>query len=432
MKNSKNVLNIFVLVLGLVSCNTTDPKLDQGLVLKLQDVSCTEAWLHLTTNNIQLPATINVLKNNSVSQILNINNNDTLVYLDSLVPNYNYKFKFVITDNTPQLNSNEVNVQTMDTTSHNFTWEFYEFGEHSSPSLNDVAIIDENNIWAVGEIAFDDSLGNTTTYNAIHWDGTDWELKMINVVFMGSIVTPPLEGVFAFSSTDIWFVGSLPIHGNGTDWILYDLRTSVDPSLSLSKAWGTNSNDMWFVGNNGSIVHYNGSSWQKINSGTTLPIQDIWGATDQTSGEVQVLCIASNKFQNEGKKLLKIESNISNALPDADLSWSLSSIWFKANRKYYIVGDGIYPNTSLNNIWQRFIGLPLIYKNSIRGDNYNSIAVCGAFGFLSHFNGYTWQNFGGNELPSFSGGYLSVAITDKTIIAVGYNQTRAVIAMGKR
>ena len=45
-----------------------------------------------------------------------------------------------------------------DTTSHNFTWETWTFGEHSSSVLNDVAIIDENNIWAVGEIYMNDSL----------------------------------------------------------------------------------------------------------------------------------------------------------------------------------------------------------------------------------------------------------------------------------
>jgi len=47
----------------------------------------------------------------------------------------------------------------MDTTSHNFTWQTWTFGEHSSSRLYDVAIINENNIWAVGEIYMKDSLG---------------------------------------------------------------------------------------------------------------------------------------------------------------------------------------------------------------------------------------------------------------------------------
>ena len=44
--------------------------------------------------------------------------------------------------------------------------------------LYDVAIIDENNIWAVGEIWIADtsSLGYTK-YNAVHWDGNPVGVK---------------------------------------------------------------------------------------------------------------------------------------------------------------------------------------------------------------------------------------------------------------
>ena len=46
-----------------------------------------------------------------------------------------------------------------DTTSHNFTWQTFTFGEHSSSTLYDVAIINDSSIWAVGEIYMNDSLG---------------------------------------------------------------------------------------------------------------------------------------------------------------------------------------------------------------------------------------------------------------------------------
>ena len=63
-KNIKAFLLLFLLFLTQLSCSTTDPKLEPDLKLELKDVSCTEAWLQLTTNNTQLPATINLLKNN--------------------------------------------------------------------------------------------------------------------------------------------------------------------------------------------------------------------------------------------------------------------------------------------------------------------------------------------------------------------------------
>ena len=96
----------------------------------------------------------------------------------------------------------------IDTTSHNFTFRSWTFGEHSSSILNDVAILNDSSIWAVGEIYLNDSLGNPDpqAYNAVYWNGNQWEQKRITVNFRGNLVTPLLEGAFAFSNTDIWFV----------------------------------------------------------------------------------------------------------------------------------------------------------------------------------------------------------------------------------
>ncbi len=100
-------------------------------------------------------------------------------------------------------------ITTMDTTSHNFTWQTFTFGQHSNSVLYDVAIIDENNIWAVGAIYMNDSLGNhdPNAYNAVHWDGIKWDLKRIQFyTFCGQQHTGsyPAKSIFAFGSNDIW------------------------------------------------------------------------------------------------------------------------------------------------------------------------------------------------------------------------------------
>lgn len=108
-----------------------------------------------------------------------INNSDTLLYIDSLLPNKNYMFKAVSFYNPEDgVNSNKINTTTLDTTSNNFSWQSWSFGSYSATSLYDVAIINENDIWAVGEILIADSVGTGyTVYNAVHWDGQSWELK---------------------------------------------------------------------------------------------------------------------------------------------------------------------------------------------------------------------------------------------------------------
>ncbi len=159
MKKGFCVLLLIILSLIVKSCNTTEPLDGQSLNLNLEDVSCTEAWIKLTATNFQLPATVTLKQTNSTddtkSEILNLNTKDSLLYIDSLLPNQSYKFQSVIQSiNQSEVNSNELRVTTMDTTSHNFTWQSFEFGEHGASFLWDVAIIEENNIWAVGEIYF--------------------------------------------------------------------------------------------------------------------------------------------------------------------------------------------------------------------------------------------------------------------------------------
>ena len=73
--------------------------------------------------------------------------------------------------------------------------------------LYDVAIINENNIWAVGEIMIADTSQNGyTTYNAVHWDGSEWELKRIPYYYNGqTFYHGHYKAIFAFNENDIWF-----------------------------------------------------------------------------------------------------------------------------------------------------------------------------------------------------------------------------------
>ena len=428
------VLNFFSLILVFLlfatSCNTTNPIIEMELKLELKDISCTEAWLQLTTNNLPLPATINLLKNNTVAKVFNLSTNDSLFYIDSLLPNQTYKIIAAMQQysNITSLKSNELSITTMDTTSHNFTWQTFEFGEHSSSVLYDVAIIDENNIWAVGEIYMNDSLGNPDIqiYNAIHWNGQSWELKRIQTLFRGNLITVPLEGIFAFSSTDIWMVGSLPIHGDGTSWNIYDVRTTVDPNLSLSKAWGVGSKDIYLVGRSGSIVHYQNGIWTKIESGTTTNINDIWGTIDPINYQQTIYGAVSFVYESGDRKILKIQNNKVDTI-----HWNtdrrVHSIWTLNNRYIYAVGGGIFENKK--GYWNEVTEVPLYYSRNIRGTDNNNIFVCGDFGFFVHFNGTSWKTF--NELY-MQGIYYSLAIKNNIVTTVGFNGSKAVIIKGTR
>ena len=188
------------------SCNTTEPppfkeEPPKAIKLKLLDVSCTEAFINVNADDSVLPVAITLKKDNTALFSFTLTKTDTVVIDTTLQPNINYTYQTTAQIKGKEENSDTLQVKTLNTTSHNFTWQKFEFGGIGGSSvLNDVAIIDENNIWVVGEI-YADTTGQA--YNAVHWNGTSWELKRIQTYFRGNLITVPLDGIFAFSSTDI-------------------------------------------------------------------------------------------------------------------------------------------------------------------------------------------------------------------------------------
>ena len=450
MKPHKSVFlfpsSFFPLVIALflllnLGCKKSPTEPNATAALSVEDISCTEVWVKITSTNYQTPNTLTLFVNDKVNQSITLVSSDTVLYVDSLLPNQSYKLKAAFTNNNQQLTTNEVVAKTMDTTSHNFTWQTFTFGEHSSSTLYDVAIIDENNIWAVGEIYMNDSLGNPNphAYNAVHWDGQKWELKKIMFYIdqdqpSNGEIASGCQALFLFADN------TLAISSNVQTYILKPDGSSKiikmgfqwKDRFTINKMWGTNSSDLYAVGNNGNIAHYDGKNWQKIESGTTLNINDIWGDFNKRTQEWEILAVAADKFFNEGSSVLKIEKTKAKEINKTGLPWSLSSIWFQSSRKYFIGGDGLYSNKKMNNDWTKEADFPTFYKDRIRGVGSNDIVVSGSNGLLSHFNGYSWHHYLNNELPYFTGRLLSAEVKNNIIVATGWKNQSSIIILGKR
>ncbi len=422
----------FIFILA-TACNTTEPPpvippqpKPVGITIKLITKSSTEIFLTVSAKDSILPAPVTIKRDDKEIMDFYLTMNDTTVIDTGLAAGKTYAYKPIAKVNGKEEVGDSLIVATLDTTSNNFVWQTYTFGENNSSKLLDVAIISENDIWAVGEIYMNDSTGNAdpNAYNAVHWNGSEWKLKRITTEFHGYYITVPLEGIKAFGKNDIWFVGSLPIHWDGNNSIMYDVRTTTDPNLSLSKAWGTNTNDMYFVGRGGSIAHYNGSSWRKIASGTTTNINDVWGINDEVTNKSLVLCTVSSRYHIGDYKLLSISGNTAKEY----FSWPytrLYGIWFNSPQKIYIVGDGgyLYENNKISRI-----DLPTNYfLTRVKGTDLNNIFISGCCNTLLHFNGVRWQTIQG-----IYGNYEGLDVKGNTVVAVGWTSRKALILLGRR
>jgi len=448
-RNMKLLLNLYFLFFSawIVSCNTTEPPIPPDetkpiLALELDDAHCTEAWLQLTTKDLVLPAELTLKQYNptgdSLSQIFILHTQDSLLYIDSLFPNQNYKFKVALnTTDNPQPTTNLLPVTTMDTTRHNFTFEMITFGGAVGSSvLYDVAIINENNIWAVGEIWIADtsSLGYTK-YNAVHWDGNNWELKQL---LWNNSVFSPIRGILALDENNFYFsAGSIfKWDGSSTNVQMVFSRLSLpEPNGTIEKLWGESTNNIYGVGYVGSLVHCNGQSWQRIESNTTLNINDIWGDYNEKTNEWEILAVASNYGNGWEKEILDIKLNQVNKLATNSnpAMEPLLTVWFKTNRQYYVAGAGIYQKRKLtDDLWKNNnFDITDFATTSIKGTEINDVLGVGAFGDFLHYNGISWKSDYQGPLLS-SGSYGSVKIKDNIIVATGYNNNEAVILIGRR
>ena len=330
-----------------------------------------------------------------------------------------------------------------DTTSHNFIFEIDTLGDASS-LLYDTAIISENNIWAVGDFYLRDSTGQVDPlrYNVAQWDGSQWEVKRITVMFRGNPVTPPLEGISTFSATDIWLVGSLPIHGDGQTWTIFDLRAMPGfETVSVSKAWGTSPSDMYFVGANGSIVHYNGATWQAMQSGTTLPLLDVFGRS-----ATEVYAVGGDRstavvLKYDGTRWATLMNSYyfgngfdSTELFRTQLYGHLNGAWVDESGTLYVVGEYVYQMKAgqwgfTPGIADNYLNAPIFsrgFLTSIRGEAGNDFVTAGERLTVIHHNGSSGIQVG----PQFSFAspidFYGVDMKGPFIVGVGTSGGRAI------
>jgi hypothetical protein len=318
-----------------------------------------------------------------------------------------------------------------DTTNHAFTFQTFTFGGGGGSELTDVAIINDTLAYAVGEIYLPDSTVGQP-YSVAIWDGQNWRLRKL--FYNTNMLITSIRGIQIINSNDIWLAAGSVFHWDGVSssaQLMYSRLNLPDPSATIEKIWGSSSSSLYGVGNAGTIVHYDGSSWTKLNSGTTLPINDIWGAQNPQTGQWEILAVASDDVN---KKLLSIQGTTVSSVSDSGLSNSLYGVWFVPNIKYYVVGAGIGQKNTLNNSpWSVYpSGVVTSYlSGGVRGNDTSDVFVAGSFFAIVHYNGSTWHNYK-DVIPFTDGGVGRIAVKGNLMVTVGLSGQNAVVIIGKR
>jgi hypothetical protein len=140
-----------------------------------------------------------------------------------------------------------------------------------------------------------------------------------------------LKGVWGHSATDVFAVGEngMILHYDGMEWIKMKSPTTEH----LYGVWGSSSSNVYAVGALGTILHYNGLIWSAdIESTTTEGLRTIWGTG---SSDIYSGGDSGTILHYDGVSWSEMESN--------STAWLLG-MWGTSNTSLYAVGgfyDGV-------------------------------------------------------------------------------------------
>jgi hypothetical protein len=113
----------------------------------------------------------------------------------------------------------------------------------------------------------------------LHFDGSTWRLQ-------DTPTTEPVWGLWAVAPDDVWAVGGdnnstnppFVLHYDGNAWSAVTLPTLVRPGVhALFKVWGSSADDVYAVGQNGVVLHWDGSEFTELFVGVSHDLIGIWG-----------------------------------------------------------------------------------------------------------------------------------------------------------
>jgi len=428
-----------LLVFSQFNCNSpTAP--NTGLSLTTADLVCTEVWLKLDFADSPNGGQYEIKRDGNIVLSGILSKSDTVLVDTTVLPSKSYTYIAYQMQNGKTLEqSSPLHITTLDSTSSNFNWQLYKFGNFNAtgmPSmLYGVAAVNDTDIWAVGEIYTSDSVGK---YNALHWDGTKWNLINIYYNYQGQNTWSTLRSIFAINRDDIWFGSNVRWNGKSFD------NFPIDPVLlgnGINSIWG-NQGGIYVIGNNGFIAFRNSSgNWNKIESGTSLFLYDIYS----TNGKD--VYVVGGDLNNNGI-LLKGNANSFKTLAQGN-SDQMSvphfdgvgrTVWVSNTGIVFFGGNLLYRLTDGQLNFVRSLGGNYLYGNSngqyfgflsqLRGLAENQMILVGQRNTVKYFNGMRWTQLGMPYDPNSGYTWVSVGMTNDLIIAVGYGSRNGLVNGG--
>ncbi|MDD5765347.1 MAG: hypothetical protein PHW79_03700 [Candidatus Marinimicrobia bacterium] len=444
-KTGMPIILLITALLFAMSCKEcpTEPE-DPDLSLSAPYLETSIVWLKISSSESTTSKSFIVQRDTIVVLESSFHGKDTLIADRTVQPNTSYTYTLNYVDHGKiQDETESVTITTLDISNSDFTWEVYRFGDEGNENwFRSVSIVNENNIWIVGTFRCWgwDSLYSAygyVPYNTVHWNGTNWDTVSIAPKPFGF---SSLDAVCAINDSVVWAGVDAIVQLKNGQW----LARTDSPDLSwMMDIWGNSVSNTYFAYYDGGIVHFNGTSFEIMSSGTTTNLQDIDGNDERVFITGFKTTIGYDKllleYKNGQWQKVFTSSTASGDLSNGDLGRPYSvkalddvaviSTAAAATVKYYY-HDGIM------DIWPEK-ATPLcnyVSVERIDGNAINDLALITNGGQVVHYNGRDYTTVFDYDVSGYSGdpSIYGGDFKDDVICAVGDVLGQALVIIGRR
>ncbi len=240
---------------------------------------------------------------------------------------------------------------------HGWCWEF---PRPQGNTLNAVISFESGDVWAAGAAG-----------TLLHFDGTDWEL-------LDSGTESDLNDIAASAPDDIWAAGreGALVHWNGSQWQPRPSNTNAE----LKGLFVDSAKNAWMVGRDGFTGRwgFQAGQIQPITSSTNNDLYAIWGAAEDQLWAVGQAGTLLEWNGSQWSSLIDLPGNLFIDIWGSDPD----DIWAVGDREFYHKSGGVWQDQSPD-----FSGL--VY--SIHGSSPANVWAVGIDGFSWHWNGSVWS-----------------------------------------
>lgn len=220
----------------------------------------------------------------------------------------------------------------------------------------------------------------------LQYNGTAWS-------HVPAVRWRSLYDVWGSGTSTAWGVGEKGelVQWDGSAWTLFrydgtsvaakglgDFATPAR-SYTLRGVWGNSPTSVFAVGDSGVVLRYNGTTWSRMTTGTTVQLNDVWG-----SGPTDVYAATATG------RLLRFNGTTWSFVAGVQAPGQLRSVWGNASNSVYTVGDGGLVYRYNGSSWSR-VRLPtreVLY--AVWGSGGSNVYVGGGGGALYRWNGTVW------------------------------------------